>query len=301
MKYKTPLSILTVLIAALAFAAALCGVWPGEGEPRSFPSLHGQTVTIYGKGLYQNDSLSVASQAVGQDIVTLALGIPLLLGALAAARRGSFRGRLLLTGCLGYFLYTYVSYSFLSAYNELFLLYVALMSLSFYAFVSSMRSFDMEGLAEHFDRALPVRLVGGLLIFIACILGLGWLNMILTPLLRGAVPVGLEHYSTLTIQALDLGFIVPASILSGILLIRRKPFGYLLSSVMIVKEASLLAAITAMMITQTLAGIQLGAPVIAAFSLFDAVIVFCSFLLFSHVKDSAQALHDNRKGRSEPL
>ena len=59
----------------------------------------------------------------------------------------------------------------------------------------------------------------------------------ITPALKqGIFPKMLEQYSTLTIQVLDLGFVIPTTILASILLIKRKPFRYLLTSVMIVNQ-----------------------------------------------------------------
>jgi hypothetical protein len=289
MKYKKSISILTVLIAALSLIAAICGILPGQGANFDFTSLHGQAVTIYGRGVYQNDSASVAAQAIGQDIVTIILGIPLLLISLYLARKGRIKGKLLLTGALGYFLYTYVSYSFLSMYNSFFLIYAAIMSMSFFAFILSMMSYNLESLNLYFRDRMPVKPVGGLLIFIACILGLMWMKMIITPLISGTVPSELEHYTTLTIQALDLGFVVPTAILSGILLIKRRSFGYLLATVISIKETTLLAAITAMIISQEAAGIHVGGAVIAAFSLFDLIIIACLVIIIRNVKENVKA------------
>ena len=287
MKNKT-ISILTVLIAVLALAAAVLGVIPGQGAEYEFDSLYGQPVIVYGHGLYQNDSISVATQAIGQDIVTIFLGVPLLLFSLYMTRKGKIKGKLMLTGALGYFLYTYASYSFLSMYNPLFLVYVALMSMSFFAFTLSMISFDVKNLGLHFSDKLPVKAVGGLLIFIACALGLMWLKMIITPLISGAVPTGLEHYTTLTIQAFDLGFVVPAAIISGVLLIKRSAFGYLLSSVIIIKETALLAAITAMIVAQAAAGVDVGIAVITAFLIFDLIILACFIIFMKNIKEISE-------------
>ena len=44
----------------------------------------------------------------------------------------------LLSGVLGYFLYTYASYLFGVAYNQLFLLYAALVALSLFAFIGAL-------------------------------------------------------------------------------------------------------------------------------------------------------------------
>ena len=53
--------------------------------------------------LYARDSVSMASQAIAQDFVTLVIGIPLLIISFCSVvKRDSARGWFLLTGTLGY-------------------------------------------------------------------------------------------------------------------------------------------------------------------------------------------------------
>lgn len=284
MKFKKSITLLTAIIIILALIASFYGVFSGGGQGSyEFKSLHGELVKIYGRGLYKNESISMASQAIAQDIVTLCLGVPILILALALARKGLLKGRLLLAGMLGYFLYTYASYSFYAMYNSLFLAYVALMSASFFAFTLTMMSFNIEQMNRSFNPKLPVKFIGGVLIFVAVLVALMWLKRILSPI--GAVPEGLEHYTTLIIQALDLGFIIPAAILGGILIIKRKAFGYLLSSVIIVKEAALLTVIIAMLISQKAAGVKIGVPELIMFPLFTLMVIYCMYLIMKNVKE----------------
>lgn len=286
MKFKKSITVLTGIIIVLALISSSYGVFSSGGQGKiEFKSLHGEVVQVYGKGLYKNESVSMASQAIGQDIVTLCLGIPLLVAALVLARKGTLKGRLLLTGILGYFLYTYASYSFLAMYNSLFLIYVVLMSASFFAFTLTMMSYDIQNIGSYFSPKLPARFIGGVLIFIAVAVGLMWLKRIITPLTAGTVPEGLEHYTTLVIQALDLGFVLPVGILSGVLLIKRNAFGYLVSSVIIIKEAALLTVIVAMLITQRASGVQVGAAEFIIFPLFALLVIYCMFLILKNVKE----------------
>ena len=104
------------------------------------------------------------------DLVTLVLGLPLLAISFWLTLRDSLRGRLLLTGTLGFILYTYISMCFGAAYNRLFLVYVALFGLSLYAFILSMMSFDLKTLPAHFSAKLPRRWIAGLLFFAAAFL-----------------------------------------------------------------------------------------------------------------------------------
>lgn len=290
MKYKKAISLLILCIVVLSGIATTVGVFSNKGTGEyQIESFRGETVTIYGKGIYQDDSISAVAQAKAQDIVTMALGIPLLVVSLYLSRKGLLRGRLLLTGTLGYFLYTYISYSFLAMYNSLFLVYVALMSASFFAFVLSMMSYDLEKLRLSFKEKLPVKFVGGFQIFLGIIIGLLWLGRIGPSLLNKTIPLGLEHYSTLIIQAMDLGFVLPAAILSGVLLIKRKNFGYLLSSVIIIKGITMLTSITAMIIGMIYAGVEVSIVEIILFPLFMLVTIYCLVLILKNVDEKGSS------------
>lgn len=284
-KFKRSVSFLVVCIAVLAVISCLAGLFSnGGGGLHEFLSINGETVQLYGIGLYQNDSVSVASQGIASDFVTLILGIPVLFISLYFANKNSFRARILLTGILGYFLYTYMSYVFLWMYNRFFIIYVILMSLSLYAFVLSMLSFDIEKIGSHFKQKLPVRLLGGFQIFIACAICMLWLGKIAPSVFEGAVPVGLEHYTTLVIQGMDLGFVVPAAFLSGILLLRRRPFGYLLSSVIIVKGITMLTAISAMIINMALHNVTMNPVEMIVFPVFNLLAIMSLVLLMKNIE-----------------
>lgn len=287
MKTKNIVNLLVICIAILSLIAASYGLFStgGVGE-HSFKSINGANVTIYGSGLYKNDSISTASQGRAQDAVTMFLGIPLLLISLRISNKGLLKGKLLLTGTLGYFLYTYISYTFLSMYNSFFLIYVILMSMSFFAFTIMMLSFDMNNFSSMFSEKLPVKLVGGFLIFIAVVIGLMWLKIIASPLLSGTAPQQLEHYTTLTIQALDLGFVVPCSILGGVLIIKRRPLGYLLSSVLIIKCITMLTALTAMVIGQILAGVYVSTAVMIIFPLFNIIVCYPLYAILKSIRET---------------
>jgi hypothetical protein len=286
MKYNRLISLLVLCIAILSIFASVIGFFSNAGSgAHEIESFRGETINIHGRGLYSDDSVSVVAQGKAQDIVTLALGIPLLIISLCMSIKGSLKGRLLLTGTLGYFLYTYISYVFLWMYNPMFIVYVILMSASFFAFTLSMMSVDINNLSSAFNKKLPVKFLGGFQIFFAVALCLLWLGKIIPTITNGTVPLGLEHYTTLVIQGLDLGFIVPVALLSGVLLIKRKPFGYLISSVIIMKGFTMGAALTAMIIGQYLAGVAMGMIEIIMFPIFSLIIFYCMILLLKNIDD----------------
>ena len=83
---------------------------------------------------------------------------------------------------------------------------------------------------------------------------------------------------------MDLGIVVPAEILSGILLIKRKPFGYLLSPVLIIKGIAMLTCISAMMINMALNSVNMSIGEIVIFPMFSLLAVLCLIILLKNTK-----------------
>ncbi|MFW6122314.1 MAG: hypothetical protein ACOC80_15640, partial [Petrotogales bacterium] len=101
---------LAILIGILAVFSSFMGLfWITEGEPYTFETLRGETVKIFGKGVYRYDSVFLASAFQGQDAVILFLGVPLLMVSLFAYRKESLRWSLFFSGVLAFFLYVYTS------------------------------------------------------------------------------------------------------------------------------------------------------------------------------------------------
>jgi hypothetical protein len=291
--HRTPkaLLVLSPLIAALATVAALTGLLCKRGgRAFEFSTLRGETVTIQGHGLYRYDSISFAAQGLAQDVVTVAIGVPLLIVAMVLARQGRLRGQLLLAGTLAYFLYTYAAYAFGVAYNDLFLLYVALFSLGLFAFALALGAIDMGSLPACFSPHMPRRGICCFLYLIGAFLSLAWLGRIVPPLVTGRPPMGLESYSTLVIQTLDLGVIVPVSILAGSLLWRKRPWGYLLASIMLIKGFTMLLAIMAMIVNMLRAGVTVSLAECIMFPILTLADIGLTIALLAGVREPRATL-----------
>lgn len=289
MKHNALLIRLSILIALLALVAAALGLLgQGNGAPQAFITARGESVQLYGHGLYRYDSVNGASQMMGQDAVTLILAVPLLVVAILLTRKGLLRGRLLLTGALGYFLYTYASMAFLTAFNALFLLYVALFSLSLFAFILALSGLDPEFVTRQVGEGFPRTGIIVLMFALAAFLTVAWLGRIRSVMQGVAGANGLESYTTLVIQALDLGVIVPTALLTAVLLLKKNAWGYTLSSVLLFKAALFGAALIAMIVSQTLAGVPLE-PVVSA--LFVVIILVSVFLTFRMMRSIREVQH----------
>lgn len=286
MKNGKTITILVIIITIFALGAAGAGIFstggPGEYE---YTSIRGETVTIYGKGIYQHMSAEVAPQGIAQDFVTLFIGIPLLLLSLYLARRESIKGRILLAGTLGYFLVTYLFYLVMAMYNYLYLVYVLLLSASFFAFMLTIMSFNVENLKHYFDNKLPVKLIGGFLIFNSLCIASLWLQVVVPPLFTGTIPIQVEHYTTLIVQGLDLAILLPLALIAGVFIIRKTPLGYIMASVYLVFLSILMTALVAKIIAMKLLGFNVF-PVIIIIPIINLFTVFCSTICLKSINEN---------------
>ncbi len=256
MKTQPVLNWLAPLIVLLALITAGTGLfWQDAGQPFHFTTLRGQTVQMYGRGLYRYDSYLKAPIFRGTDAVTLFTGVPLLALSFLLYRRGSLRGALLLVGVLGFFLYYSASLAFSAAFNPLFLAYTILFSASFFAFVYALTGIDRQALVARLSPRLPRRglaafmfVAGSGVIFI-------WMSELIGPLLTGQAPESLGAETTLFTHALDIGLIGPTVILTGVYLLRRAPIGYLLAAPLLVLFTLTGVVVIAQTVAHTLAGI----------------------------------------------
>ncbi len=257
MTYSPAIVWLALLIGVLALLAAGAGVfWQSPGSPFAFTTVRGETVTIYGQDLYRHDTLFMARGFMGKDAVILLLGVPLLLISAWCYRRGSLRAGLLLLGTLGYFLYAYASTALSAAYNDLFLLNVALFSASFFAFVLAFAAVDRGALARSAER-LPRRGPAAFMFASALVILVVWGLPLALALARNETPAGLESYTTMYTHAVDLAIIAPAAIIAGLLILRRQILGYLMALSLLVLEIMLAPLITAQTIYQLSYGLTL--------------------------------------------
>lgn len=281
---------LSVLAGLLALTAAVAGlVWQADGgAATSVTTVRGERVELHGRGLYRNDTVFVAGANVGSDLVTLTLGVPTLAAALAWSRRGSARGRLLLLGALGYLLYYSAGYALGAvAFNELFLVYVAMFSASLFGFVTAFASAGPDRLLV--SDPMPRRWIGAFMIASGLVTLGVWLVDPVAALLTGAPPPTLETHTTLFTHALDLAVIAPAAIASGVAILRARPLGYLIAASLLVLEALLLPLITIGTIAQVRMGLafttaEIVGP-IAGFATIALLAVWALLTMLRHVHE----------------
>ena len=183
--------------------------------------------------LYRDNPL-IAATFRGQDAVTLAVAVPLLVAGLVLERRRSRRGRLLWLGMLFYALYGYLFYVFGAAFNTFFLLYVVIVGLALYALLVSLPWIDLGRLGID-PGARTARVLGiTYLLVVATGLGALWTGMSISSLFSGTVPAPIvaSGHPTGVVFAIDLVLIVPPMVIGAIGMIRRRPAGEALAVIM---------------------------------------------------------------------
>jgi hypothetical protein len=222
--------------------------------------------TLYGllAGHAYRTTAEIAAQGRGQDLLTL-LTVPVLLWATSRARAGSLRAHLLWAGLMLYYVYSYLMYALATPYNDAFLAYLAVLTLSGYGLLNSLIRIDVYRVRPAFAW-LPRRGLGGYLLAV----GAGFAALELAPIvaaLPGKVPAGgFAPGMPNPVYALDLTLFLPLCVATAVLLWRDHPASPVLAAIVLTKKATLGLAILLMVVFQRADGIPVDPVVTAVFT-----------------------------------
>jgi hypothetical protein len=225
----------------------------------------------------------VAVQGLAQDIVTLVVGVPFLLLALVWARRGARAGHLALAGAVAYLFVQYFMYLGMGTYNELFLLWVAIVLLSSQALFRLLLAVPATAFAVEAVSVRRRRYVGGFLLLNGGLIALLWLQVVVPPLLDGTLyPAGLAHSTTMFVQGFDLALFLPPSLIAGTAYLKRRSVGDLLAPVYTVFVSLQMLALLAKIIWMTAIGANAGPALVVIPSLLGGAILAAVLTLLPH-------------------
>lgn len=219
---------LSLLAAVLATATSLAG--------------------MFWAGAYARETADWALQGRGQDVANLPVAIALAWSAARLRGRGSLAALCVWLGSLAYFIYSFAMYAFAVHFGSLFLAYVAVLGLSFHAFVGTLVGLD-AGAAAAPLRDHPSRIgASNLLIGIAVAFAGLWLGEDVPHVLANTPPASLTETGLLTnpVHVLDLALVLPALIVIGVQMRRQRPLALLLAPVLLVFTVAVGMAILAM-------------------------------------------------------
>jgi hypothetical protein len=263
-----------VVVGLLAGLAALVGVvFRGDGSWRLVTSVRDETYQMATTGVYAWNAQRVVAEGIGWDLFTLLVAVPLMLLSALFVVRGSYRARVFVLGMFGYFLYQYLEYAVTWAFGPLFLLFVLVFAGSLLGIIAG--TADLAGERQpdapawRFGDRFPRRGWAAVSLTMCALLGLMWMGRMAQAL--DSVDGILMGQTTLTVQALDLGLVVPMVALSAVLAWRGSQLGRHFAAVMVVTFVTMAAAITSMLLSAAVVEGTLEVPPVAIFSIATAV------------------------------
>lgn len=209
------------------------------------------TLTASAVGLQYNTLLYPTEELVRtfipNDVVNLLIGLPILLGSMYLAWRGKLIGLLCWTGALFFVFYNYTAYVFAMPLNWAFPLHLVLMTLSAYALVALLAFIDGKAVQQGLSGSVPERFAGGVLA------GLGFLFLLrVIGVMFGALTSGTSLAETeLAVNIADI-LTTPAWVIGGILLWKRKEFGYVTGLGLLFQGSMLFVALIIFLLLQPL-------------------------------------------------
>lgn len=239
---------LCAAVAILAGIAAALGVFArGDGIYETVTSARGEVYEVATTGVYAGNARQLVAEGVGWDVFTLVVAVPILLIAAVFVARGSFRGALIAGGMLGYFAYMHLEYAVTWAFGPMLGLFIATYGLSLIGLAGIAILVADAGVDGRFSAAFPRRSWAALSVGMAFLLTILWIGRIAEGL-AAEIPV-LHGETTMTVQALDLGLVVPVSAMLGIVALRRVPAAMAASTAFAVTFVTMSAAIGSMMVS----------------------------------------------------
>ncbi|MBN1428813.1 MAG: hypothetical protein JXB07_10540 [Anaerolineae bacterium] len=193
---------------------------------------------LFSSTIYPTDDLRNAS--IPTDVVNLLIGLPILLGSMALARRGKLIGLLFWPGALLFVVYHYIAFSVGALITWQLIPYLVLVTLSVYTIVSLLSSIDAMAVRQQLTGAVRERFTGGALV------GFGALFAILAIQILSSQTASAPERAT---AVADL-VIVLALAAGGILLWRKQALGYVVGAGLLFQVSMLFVGLLAYFILQ---------------------------------------------------
>lgn len=274
------------LVAALAGLAAGLGVFArGSGEFATVTSARGETYEMALDGVYAFSSKALVAEGVGWDVFTLLVAVPALALTIPAVVRGSLRGLLVAGGLFGYFVYMYLEYAVTWAFGPVFALHVAILAVALVGLVAVGALVAAAGVEDRFDERFPRRAYAALNLTMAVLL-VGLWSARIADGLSASVPE-LHGEVTMTVQALDLGLVVPLTVLLAAAVLRRREVGRIAAAAYSITFLAMSAAIASMMVSAWIVTGDPAVPPIVTFGLAAVAGIYVSVRIFGSVRSAA--------------
>ena len=223
---------------------------------------------LFIQDVYKASSIFVAGIALGADVVTLLIALPILVISAIFTKRGSQHARLICLGILGYVMYNYLLIAFMVSFNVFFLVYLALLGCSAFALLSGLLDTSFENVKALFPDNTPVRFVSICFFAVVAIFYPVWLAEIIPAHVTGELPRMIKWAGTPThpYYVLDLALLFPVLGMTGVWLWKKRAVGYTLASIFL----TFLAVETLTIVSGMLFSVHIGLP----YPIFPEILIY---------------------------
>ena len=189
--------------------------------------------SIYSKVVSQE----ILPGVVSQDLITFIISFLLIFIALRVKKK-EIKVQIIALSFLAYIFYAYSIYAIEQLYNSFYLFYLLLTSLSFWSIVVALANYDNSYFEELNLNKYIQYLTIIFLILIPILFYFLWGSQLLPLMLSGE-----KQEFTFSIYILDLVFVLPAMLITVVMLIKKKPLGILLAPLLFFKAFTLLFSV----------------------------------------------------------
>jgi hypothetical protein len=245
---------------------------------------------LFWASTYAQEKPLWAAMGMGGDAVNLLVIVPVLLASGSLARKGSVPACLVWIGTLVFLLYNFFIYAMAVHFNPVFPVYCAVLGLSFFGLVGFLPALSISEIAGRYGQRAPVKTTAAALFLIALVFGVQWLREIIPALGSGQAPKGVAELGLLTnpVHVLDLSFVLPANVITALLLLRRKPVAFTIAPVLLVFSTLMPVALVGMIVAMALKGLSKDYAPAAIFAAMAAALA----VLLARFLRGANARHD---------
>lgn len=185
---------------------------------------------IFWDGLYRDSEMIQAVWLVN-DLITLFVAVPLLLGSVYFALQGSLRASFIWVGVLWYLIYNYAFYMYGAVFNAFYLLYILTFSITVYALVCTIYKVKDRICDPLIVENIPAKVISRFLLGFAAALGIPWAVLSLSFVFSGEIP----PFEMTIVFTTDLTLLVSVLVFAGILLRKNSPWGVVVAAMIMLK------------------------------------------------------------------
>lgn len=241
------------------------------------------------ENFYARDVASIGASTSGQDLFNLVIVLPIFLISAVLMLRHAKWALPVWLGCLAYILYDYLILAFGIYFNNMFLVYVALVGLTVYTLILAIPHIDARSIRDTMAGQASTHVLQGLLVFIAVLFSVLWLAMVIPSLQKGTVPQELADNRLLTqpVHIVDLAWIMPGMILCVIAMFRRWHTAYVLAPAFAILTILMAGALGAMTLNVARLGLSTDLTLLA---IFGVLLIACLVIFIWYERTASRVI-----------